>query len=928
MDTRFILNPLVRRRLAHFVRWMRAHHLQLSLGGFVLALLLLLWRMERSSQPLRVRSNAGDKPVVAPLSTHQSSVRAATGRHTALTAEEKRAFAWFDTLGFPDVTERLFVRVATGEWFVHNNDPPENSYEFGFLLEDAGDAFTVFMLDLSTRKFKKTPPNTPERERVGYEDADLEKQAAAFLKERKKEAAEHIMRVGSGLGQRAETFVWARVCASQGLDRLAHDLYTFASTQPNPRTGESEKKTLQQVVASEIAHETMWRAILDFEEPSITRKELLETFEKFVKNFPESEHHARAKETAQLLERMVAEDEAHAKNAKPFEQMTQQERVAELIFQLREQNGQQFCQPGSCDIFADPRGEKSPAYQLVKMGYDAIPQLIEALEDKRFTRSVGYWRGFVFSHHVLRVGDCAQAIIERIANRRFYKRTYTNAAMVKDGKAQSVKAQVKAWWAQFQKKGEKQSLIDGTAAGDDNSPEQADRLVEKYPDVALAAIVRGYNRAKDNWVRESLIRCATHIKGNAPVPFLLRQMKSGPSLGCRVTAAWGLRDRSRPEAVPAMMQEWKKVRDYNDSIEQLIGFLASSGRSEAIQALGTNLRWRDVDVRLEVVEAFGGLNGMDENNWKKNAAVCTAVEDLLAAELDDTERRLGMAMGWGDKSFDDPRICDIVGQILAPHLGKNYNFDKSVPLAKRDLQRLELKNIWRKMRGLPPVSSPPRIVVPRVSDEVMKPLLTQIVNAENDAAQKAIATVEARGLGALPAVKEQLSRLEPKHPARSRLTTLAKRLACTVRSIVLHPQSLPLDRRLSERLNALKGKPLTSKNFVGVMLAVTNHLPSGAGGISLSADRLGDDTGVTITVRLVRAKPPKKGAEKEWSIRESVSVGEGTLLNAGGGSMDYVYGKTSDAYDDLIKEVDKALQASPEEPFQVRASVEVQYQVY
>jgi hypothetical protein len=35
--------------------------------------------------------------------------------------------------------------------------------------------------------------------------------------------------------------------------------------------------------------------------------------------------------------------------------MPLKQRVAELIFQLRDQNGMQFSQPGSCDIFADPR---------------------------------------------------------------------------------------------------------------------------------------------------------------------------------------------------------------------------------------------------------------------------------------------------------------------------------------------------------------------------------------------------------------------------------------------------------------------------------------------------------------------------------------------------------------------------------------------
>ena len=75
-------------------------------------------------------------------------------------------------------------------------------------------------------------------------------------------------------------------------------------------------------------------------------------------------------------------------------------------------------QPGSCDIFDTLAGKKgTPAHKLVDLGYEAVPQLIEHLDDERYTRSVGYHRNFYFSHHVLRVSECAMTIISRIAGR-------------------------------------------------------------------------------------------------------------------------------------------------------------------------------------------------------------------------------------------------------------------------------------------------------------------------------------------------------------------------------------------------------------------------------------------------------------------------------------------------------------------------------
>ena len=88
----------------------------------------------------------------------------------------------------------------------------------------------------------------------------------------------------------------------------------------------------------------------------------------------------------------------------------------------------------------------SPAHKLVKIGPPAIPYLINFLEDKRFTRTIGYWRNFVFSHYVLRIGDCALQIIENISGQNFYVQKYTNASMIKDSEENSIKKVIANWW--------------------------------------------------------------------------------------------------------------------------------------------------------------------------------------------------------------------------------------------------------------------------------------------------------------------------------------------------------------------------------------------------------------------------------------------------------------------------------------------------
>lgn len=90
--------------------------------------------------------------------------------------------------------------------------------------------------------------------------------------------------------------------------------------------------------------------------------------------------------------------------------------------------------------------DDSPALRLANKGYAAVPQLIEALDDDRLTRSVECWRSFVYSHKILRVSDCAEQILKRIAGRSFYDGTGRKS------RAEVVKEKASAWYAEEQRK--------------------------------------------------------------------------------------------------------------------------------------------------------------------------------------------------------------------------------------------------------------------------------------------------------------------------------------------------------------------------------------------------------------------------------------------------------------------------------------------
>ena len=108
-------------------------------------------------------------------------------------------------------------------------------------------------------------------------------------------------------------------------------------------------------------------------------------------------------------------------------------------------------QPGAVDIFevydAKQRVlQNTPAQRLVALGDAAVPQLIDALGDARFTRSVGYSRDFFFSHKVITIGDAALTIIERIAGYRFYRGDSVQGSLSQDKRTDALRESVQDWW--------------------------------------------------------------------------------------------------------------------------------------------------------------------------------------------------------------------------------------------------------------------------------------------------------------------------------------------------------------------------------------------------------------------------------------------------------------------------------------------------
>lgn len=135
---------------------------------------------------------------------------------------------------------------------------------------------------------------------------------------------------------------------------------------------------------------------------------------------------------------------------------TTEEQLAYWMYKLRDHNAGQWSDPGMCDVFIDGLREDdapNPAKKIRELGMEAIPVLIQHMEDIRPTRCKGHWRRYSSDgQYLLRYGDCCQQIFESITKHKIYQRKSTIAYPTYDGSAADCKAKAQAWWDEHQKK--------------------------------------------------------------------------------------------------------------------------------------------------------------------------------------------------------------------------------------------------------------------------------------------------------------------------------------------------------------------------------------------------------------------------------------------------------------------------------------------
>jgi hypothetical protein len=219
------------------------------------------------------------------------------------------------------------------------------------------------------------------------------------------------------------------------------------------------------------------------------------------------------------------------------------------------------------------------------------------------------------------------------------------------------------------------------AAGDvgGESAAGAQLLQEKYPDDACMSILAAIPNAEDDYCRREFVEMLGWIQSDESVPFLLDELQS-EKLMLRLTAAQALTLLNQRAGVDAMIHEWLSCERIAD-LEGVGPFLARRDRVDAVEAVRQRFAEQPIDQRVETME-----KAVEESSERlaTKPELQKAVVRLLLAGLADTEVRSGMSGSRGNKSFSDPRVCDLAGYHLNCLDPETFPFDLNEPLPVRE----------------------------------------------------------------------------------------------------------------------------------------------------------------------------------------------------------------------------------------------------
>jgi len=450
---------------------------------------------------------------------------------------------------------------------------------------------------------------------------------------------------------------------------------------------------------SEHAGDSLIYAMMMRKEPDA---QIISEAHAYIKRYPKGETIRFATDIATTFANQVQASLKHTSVDKA--QATPSQLIDEAVFKLTEEGGDysdlSYFLARAGRVMSNDKTKVSPYVFLVDQGYVAVPSLVEALDDMRFTRAYfGSGHPGIYPEQIVRVHDLAERILTESTGQEFRKKFQLDPP-------KDVRARALAWWSNAKVNGEVSTLDASIRAVQGNLRTEADRLLTLAPDRAITAIAASFDKFPKDSDRSNVLYALTSHEPVKAAPFIRNHMQHGRGRFSRVTAAKIIATTDPEAAVDAMIEEFGRPNE-NDYYpawgdQDLDRFLVDSRRTRAVSAVRKGIDKLPPARRSTIVVYVGPANpitDLGETEVSKIGASETdrrqflpAVEELLVHELRDLDRDHNGDIASKYFTSNQPRICDIASFRLADLFPGKYRFPKKGSAG--DEEKARIFNLW------------------------------------------------------------------------------------------------------------------------------------------------------------------------------------------------------------------------------------------
>lgn len=600
--------------------------------------------------------------------------------------EAKEVVTFLASLGLPSLRDLQAVEVWTGGG-TQGGDGTRIMRAVtipAFLVDDEGDEFRVLTLWLQPMTFPKgSEQKNPHR--IHYEARSVDWLLHIYSEQLGQYGGSIDGPLPSDLLQTALLYKYA---TESGLAEWSAKAETRMREAFKNRRGNDN---LQTAVRSDAAHYLLQMRLALFGDSNLSWLDLQAELKAYLAIFHEGIDHDHAQLLADSVANYLKEETTNPLvSHEKIQKLPKERQAVELVRRLRLQR---MPQNGDGD---------DAASELLKLRHVAVPALLAAVDDHRPTRQISFIMGRKAWDHEGRlpsVGDLAVNLLIQVSGKSFQNRGHSGVFVSPSEGSSKLKAEIESWWSEYQRKGERQFLIDAVSAGGPDICNHARELMAKYPDDAGDAITTGFAKLKSPTDRHNLIWGLDRLRDTKIISLLRQELTSGKSLEYRVAAAFSLRKLGESDTSTAMLKEWQNLlgQRHGDGAGGVIRHLASSQEIPTARELVKTKPERPVWARVAIIDSLA--EAYDMTAWNDNNTSSTdwkiMVEDVLASSLSDAEEQVGLR-GVG---YHDPTVGDQAAWRLSELLPKEYKFDIGAGFAAREKARHEILKHWHLKRG-------------------------------------------------------------------------------------------------------------------------------------------------------------------------------------------------------------------------------------